>query len=303
MQHFSRERLAWDDLQLILAVARRGSFAKAAEALGVSSPTVFRRAKALETSLGTLIFQRDNTGVSLTAAGREAAETAARIGEEVQALEASIANANSNLAGMVRLATVDTLVAGPLMPIVARFRRQHPSILLDLQSGVRMADLRQREVDASLRAGGEPSAELIGRRLCRIAVAIYRSRDFGPHADTSPDACPWIVPDRELDHLASAKWLRDRGGLHRASLRVNSLHSLALAVECGMGLGILPCYLADPNPHLIRIGEPIAALSSDLWFLTHAEQRHSARIRKLSDFLFREFRTLRPLFDGSIAAA
>ena len=69
MQDFRTSRLHWDDLRLILAVRRAGSFAGAAGRLGISTPTVFRQAKSLEQRLGTLVFRRDNTGVSLTAAG------------------------------------------------------------------------------------------------------------------------------------------------------------------------------------------------------------------------------------------
>lgn len=300
MQDFTGQRLQWDDLHLVLAVARAGSFAGAAAQLGVSTPTVFRRARALEQRLGTLVFRRDNTGVSLTAAGRDAAALAELIEEQVGALEARIGNEDAEASGAVRLATVDTLVAGPLMPPIARFQQRHPAIVLDLRTGIGMADLRQREVDAALRAGGEPPESLIGRKLCRIAVAVYRGA--GTPCATDLARQPWVVPDDELAHLASARWLRESGNSARAVLRVNSLLSLALAVAAGIGAGILPCYLADPDPRLRRIGDPIDALASDLWFLTHPEQRHTARIRALSDHLAREFHALRPLFQGELGA-
>lgn len=294
----SRQRLHWDDIHLVLSVARAGSFARAADHLGVSTPTIFRRAKALEERLGTRVFRRDNTGVSLTAIGREVVTLAERIEEDIGALEARVGNADSEPAGIVRLATVDTLIAGPLMPLVAGFRQAHPAILLDLRAGIPMANLRQREVDAALRAGGEPPDHLVGRRLCRIAVAVYRGTTL-PGVETYADSGqPWVVPGEELAHLASARWLKETGYAAHAALRVNSLHSLAMAVANGMGLGVLPCYLADLDPRLVRLGEPIEALASDLWFLTHSELRHTARIRALSNYLAREIHALRPLFQG-----
>lgn len=298
MQDFSGLRLRWDDLHLVLCVARGGSFAAAAARLGVSTPTVFRRAKSLEERLGTLVFRRDNTGVSLTAAGLDAAALAERIEEQIGALETRVGNEDSEAVGTIRIASVDTLIAGPLMPVIARFRANHPGIVLDLRSGIGMADLRQREVDAAIRAGGDPPESLVGRKLCRIAVAVYRSSTW-PGAD--PDTLaryPWVVPNDELSHLASTRWLKEAGHWARAALRVNSLHSLALAVANGMGLGILPCYLADGDPRLVRLGDPIDDLASDLWFLTHRELRHAARIRALSEHLAREFHGLRPLFQG-----
>ncbi|WP_439624606.1 LysR family transcriptional regulator [Shinella sp.] len=295
MPDFVQQRLQWNDLSLILAVARSGSFAGAAVRLGVSTPTVFRHARAVEERLGTLVFHRDTTGVSLTAAGREAAALAERIDEDIGALEARVGNENSDAAGTVRLATVDTLVAGPLMPLIRRFGSEHPAILLDLRSSVSMSDLRQREVDAALRAGGEPPESLVGRKLCRIAVSVYRSNGEG---DGIADDKAWVVPNAELAHLASARWLKDNGRYSGAALQVNSLYTLTEAVASGIGHGILPCYLADLDPRLTRVGEPIDELSSDLWFLTHSELRHTRRIRVISEFLAKEFQALRPLFHG-----
>jgi DNA-binding transcriptional LysR family regulator len=184
------------------------------------------------------------------------------------------------------------------MPVIARFRQDHPAIRLDLRSGIGMADLRQREVDAALRAGGEPPERLVGRKLCRIAVPVYGATTMSGVSADELDSHPWVAPDEELGDLASVRWLKDRGHWSRATLFANSLHSLALAVANGLGFGVLPCYLADGDPRLVRLGEPIDELSSDLWFLTHSELRHTARVRALTDFLAREFRALRPLFRG-----
>jgi DNA-binding transcriptional LysR family regulator len=298
MPDFTPQRLDWNDLRLVLAVARLGSFAGAAAHLKVSTPTVFRHARAMETRLGTLVFRRDNTGVSLTPAGREAAAVAEKIEEEIGALEARVGNEDSEAAGPIRLATVDTLIAGPLMPIVARFGQAHPRIRLDLRSGVGMADLRQREVDAALRAGGEPPEALVGRKLCRIAVAVYGAPAIAAAGAKGLDRYPWVAPGEELGHLASVQWLKSRRYWSRATLFASSLHTLALAVANRLGLGVLPCYLADGDPRLVRVGAPIDELSSTLWFLTHGELRHTARMRTLSTFLAREFQALRPLLQG-----
>lgn len=298
MQDYENYRLHWDDLRLILWIAQVGSFAAAAEKLGVSTPTVFRKAKALEQRLGTLVFRRDNTGVTLTAAGREAAGLATRFAEEIASLEARIGNADTEASGTIRLATVDTLVAGPLMPVLAEFKKVFPQIMLDVRSGVGMANLRQREVDAALRAGGEPDDDLVGRRLCKIAVGVYRAHQSAMIAETAIADHDWIVPDGELAHLASSTWLKQQGSMGKAVMQANSLFTLGAAVASGIGIGILPCYFADSHPRLCRIGTPINALASDLWFLTHAELRHTARMRALSDHLASQFKTLQPLFEG-----
>lgn len=301
MLHSENHRLHWDDLRLILWVAQAGSFAAAADKLGVSTPTVFRKAKALEQRLGALIFRRDNTGVTLTAAGREAAVLAEKFADEIASLEARIGNADTEASGTIRFATVDTLVAGPLMPVLADFQTAFPQVTLDVRSGVGMANFRQREVDAALRAGGEPDDDLVGRRLCRIAVGVYCARQSAMDKETEIAEHDWIVPNSELAHLASFAWLKQQGFMEKAVMQVNSLFTLGAAVASGMGLGILPCYFADNDARLQRIGNPIDALASDLWFLTHAELRHTARMRALSDHLASRFKALHPLFEGSMS--
>lgn len=174
--------------------------------------------------------------------------------------------------------------------------RQSVSRCLALFAGETVADLRAREVDAALRAGGEPPETLIGRKLCRIAVAVYRSSSASGRRDT--EVAPWVTPDDELSHLASARWLRERGHTVRSVMQTNSLQTLAYAVASGIGLGILPCYVADLSSQLVRVSDPIEELASDLWFLTHPELRSTARLRALSDHLAQEFASLRPLFAG-----
>ncbi|MHA7775291.1 LysR family transcriptional regulator [Roseibium sp. M-1] len=321
MQHSDPSKLNWDDFRFILAVARSGSFAAAAAVLGTSTPTVFRRARDMEQRIGTQLFRRDTTGVTLTAAGRDAAALAGTMELEIVSLEARIANEDREAVGTIRLATVDTLIAGPLMPVLSRFRQECPGICLDIRSGIGMADIRQRQVDAALRAGGEPPENLVGRILCRIAVALYCGR--GHYASTlqgeiereAPEdqeisnerelaafvarsRPPFVVPGDDLKHLATARWCHDHKLAAEPALRANSLHTLERAVQHNMGLGLLPCYLADLNSDLVRLSAPIEDFSSDLWFLTHPELRETARVRALSDFLFLECRSLKNLFEG-----
>jgi DNA-binding transcriptional LysR family regulator len=321
MQHSNPSKLNWDDFRYILAVARSGSFAAAAALLGTSTPTVFRRARDMEQRIGTQLFRRDTTGVALTSAGRDAASLAGTMELEIVSLEARIANEDREAVGIIRFATVDTLIAGPLMPVLSRFRQEFPGICLDIRSGIGMADIRQRQVDAALRAGGEPPESLVGRKLCRIAVALYcgrghfasslhgefekagsddrvisNERELAAFVETSRP--PVVVPGDDLGHLATARWFHGRKLAAEPALRANSLHTLELAVQHNVGLGLLPCYLADLNPGLVRLSAPIGDFASDLWFLTHPELRETARLRALSDFLFLECRSLRSLFEG-----
>lgn len=291
-------RLDLGDLALVLAVERTGSLTSAAKVLAISHPTVFRKARDLESRFGTQLFYRDRTGITLTAAGTAIAEIAARLDAEVRQAERAYVDQDVSAAGELCVATVDTLVCGPLPGQLKRFQSRHPEITLDLIVDIAMADLSRREVDVAIRAGGEPPEDLVGRRLCTIAVAIYRARDSDDVAAADVFRQRWVTPDDRLSHLASAKFLREQGVHERAALRADSLLALTQAVAAGFGLGILPCYLADLDPRLTRVGAPLPALESGLWFLTRAELRKVAKVRMLSNFLSDDMQTMRDLFEG-----
>jgi len=56
-------------------------------------------------------------------------------------------------------------------------------------------------------------------------------------------------------------------------------------VSAGLGLAVLPCYLADTAPELERLTAPMPEIATPLWLLTHVDLRHTARIRAVLDFL------------------
>jgi len=302
MSNFRNEHpLAWDDLRLLLAIARGGSLSAAAQALGSSHPTVFRRARDLELRLGARLFERARSGYGLTAAGDEMHAVALRMEQEVEALRQRIAGRDLRPAGPIRLATVDTLVCGPLMALLARFRGRHPEILVDVTTAATMSGLSRREADVALRAGGEPPEPLVGRKLARIAVAIYRARRSRPVPMAELDRHPWVLPDDSLSHLGSVRWLEARRLDKRAALRANSLLTLAHAVRNGIGLAILPCYLADADPMLARVCGPMSEIAGELWLLTQPELAKVTRIRAFMDAMYEDIRGLRPLFEGKEA--
>jgi DNA-binding transcriptional LysR family regulator len=299
MTHFkNKRRLDWDELRIVLAVARAGSLPAAAKLLRVSHPTVFRQSKDLETKLGAQLFERDRDGYRLTAAGREALAVAERVELEIERLELSVSGKDAKLEGQIRIATVDTLMSGPLPAVLRSFVGRMPGVTLDVLTSVSMANLLKREADVAIRAGGTPPDQLVGRRLCRIAVAIYQASDAPPVSESLVRDQHWLSPGAALEHLASAQWIRSMGLQSRVRLRADSLLTLADAAAAGLGVAILPCYLAEPDARLRRIGGPLDELGGELWFLTHPELRKVARIAALSRHLGAEIDRLRDLFEG-----
>src|SRR5579864_5811322 len=148
--------MSWDDLRLVLAIARRGTLSGAARQLGVTHSTVFRRLEAIERNTGARLFDRFRDGYAPTAAGDAMAAVAARIGEDVLELERRLSGQDLRPSGVVRLTTTDTLALAVAMPHLAAFRAAYPEIRLEIAVTNVVADLRRRDADIALRPTPDP---------------------------------------------------------------------------------------------------------------------------------------------------
>ncbi|MCH4564517.1 LysR family transcriptional regulator [Halomonas sp. EGI 63088] len=268
----NEQHLGWDDLRVALAIAEAGSLSGAGRRLGLSHATLFRRLNAIERRLGVRLFERARTGYSPTAAGEELAATAARVEAEVLRAERRLVGRDLRLSGTVRVTTTDTLLMGLLSPILADFRRAHPDIVLEVAVSNQLFNLSQRDADVAVRPSSSPPEHLVGRRVGSIAQAIYA------RADGAGDAAAWIGPDRHLGYAPLEAWMADKGADAHCRYRVDTLLGMLAAVRDGLGRAVLPCYLADAEPSLTRLGEPIPELATELWLLTHPDLRRVARI-------------------------
>lgn len=302
----NEQALGWDDYRFILAVGRAGSLNGAAKRLAVSHPTVFRRINAIERALGARLFERARDGYTPTPTGEEVIAVAAEIETRIAATERRLAGLDARPSGRIRVTTVEPVLYGLLPPLLAKFRREHPGIVLELVTDNAVRDLSRREADVALRPGGKPPDGLIGRKVGRIAAAVYRPRALRLPRGAGPEAlvaCDWVVPDDSLAHIGMAQWLRRQRYDERAVLRANSLLALRDAAAHGIGLAVLPCYLADDDRRLVRVGEPLDALAADLWLLSHPDLRRTERIRVFSEAMREGLARLQPALDGRGACA
>lgn len=138
-------------------------------------------------------------------------------------------------------------------------------------------NLSQRDADVAVRPSQAPPEHLVGRRVGSIAQAVYAC------ADNHSDA--WVGADRYLGYAALDAWMVNNGADERCRYRVDTMFGMLAAARDGIGRAVLPCYLADAEPALTRLGEPIPELATDLWLLTHPDLRRVARIRAFIAFL------------------
>lgn len=292
----------WNDLKLILAVARAGSLTGGAKSLGVNHSTAFRRLNALEQKIGVRLFERLQGGTyAPTAAGEQAATAAERVEGEAAALDRDIAGRDHRLTGRLRVTSSETLAYRLLTAELARFRGNHPGIVVELVIDNRVLSLSRREADIALRVARPKETDLWGRQLADIAWTIYGRPEViaGRRKLADLAAGPFIGWGEEARGIAAADWLTETIAPAALVYRSSSVVNQFSAARAGIGLALLPCYLGDGEPNLSRaLSRPIPELTRELWIVTHADLRGTARVRAFFDVVGQGLAARQKLFAG-----
>ncbi len=296
--------VSWDDFRLIKAIADHRSLTGAAEALGVNHSTVFRRLADTEKRVGMPLFERHRTGYGLTPAGEEMVALAERMDRDVTSFSRKLAGQALTPSGEVRVTTNDTLLVHLLMPVIAAFRASYSDIRVDMVLSNQALNLSKRDADIAVRATDNPPETLVGRRVASIVWAVYGRRAHFPNV--RPEGMDvvelhgrrWVSLGDQFGHLKAARYVREHVPVDRVAIKINTVLGLTEAVEVGIGVGPLPCFIADRRPDLVRLTPHNPDFAAGLWLLTHPDLRASPRIRAFLDCAAGEMMKLRPLIEG-----
>ena len=302
-QPASRGRMQWDDLQYVLAVADAGTLAGAASALRVNRTTVLRRINSFERTHGVRLFERLPGGYQLTLAGSELLAAARGLEDTIVTLERKLAGQDSRAEGVVHLTTSDTLLGSVLAAPIRAFQEKNPGIVLEITTSNALLDLSRRDADVAIRPVADPPEDLIGRRICDIAFAIYAAVGFAEAHDTKVNLTNhrWLAPDETLAGISIVRWMRSSLPATRPAVHVDSLLAMRELCASGGGLAALPCYLGDLDERLVRVRPPLREMTTALWVLSHPDLVRTARVRLFVDFMVTFLRGTRALFEGQRA--
>jgi DNA-binding transcriptional LysR family regulator len=281
----------WDTLQVFLAVARTGRISAAARRLGVEHTTVARRLTALEADLGVPLFYRTSTGYSLTAHGRNAIAQAETMEQAAHALTARARESSGVLAGPVRVAMAPEFASHWVAPRLEPFRSRHPEIELHILVGTRQRDLSRGEAELAVQSPRPRQQKLVAVRIGRAALGLYVSTKIVGDAR-------WRITTRETLRglslltytpafymLQEANWFQSLLADAGAGLETNSTHVLLAAARAGIGVAVLPHFVARGHDDLVQVSDDVA--SHDVWLITHPEFRRDPKVRVTTDFLKR----------------
>src|SRR5262249_24395854 len=296
--------LSWDDFRYVKAIADARSLGGAAHALGVNHSTVIRRLGQIEEQLGSRLFERGRASYALTPSGEEMVRLAERLSEEINSFERKVTGQDLRPSGELRITCSDMVLLHLALDVLVGFHRAFPEILINVAVSNTLLNLSKRDADVALRASYVPPDVLIGHSVARIAWAVYGAKTQASTAiDSDSDAGKhdWVSFADSASIARASKWLRDHGGERRIVCKVNTMLGLAEMAAGGVGLALLPCFVGETVPGLVRLSEPLSELEGELWLLTHPDLRNTARVRAFLDYCAAEMGKRRRFLEGRSA--
>ncbi len=289
MNAITQYKLSAADLEVLLALVRRGTLAAAGERLGVDASTVFRSLQRIERGLGRTLFARSRSGYQPS----ELAQALAERGEQLEvALESARSAAQlrpDEVSGTVRITTTDTILHGLVAPALKDLRQPHPLLSFELHTGNELASLTRRDADIAVRVTRRPPQHLVGKHVGSIRVALFAGKKspFKCYADVEAGKAPWVAPDDALPEHPSVVWRRRHFPRVVPTYRVSSILTVMELVGLGLGVGVVPLFLAKSHPNLVQLTEALSECQTELWLLTHPESRHLRRVSTVFGHLSR----------------
>jgi DNA-binding transcriptional LysR family regulator len=283
----------WDDIQAFLAISRAGRLTVAAQQLGVDHSTLSRRVAALEAALGVKLFDRSSLGFVLTPEGERVLSDAEGMESLALRMRHRLEDASVGLTGSVRIGTPEGFGTYFLAPRIAQLSSAHPNLEIELIANPRMFSLSKREADLAVSMTRPSQGRVYAHKLTDYALGVYASKAYlAKHRKiaTRRDLLkhPWVGYVEDQMWSAELNYLPQISNTLVPTIRISNVISQAAAVSGGVGLGVLPCFIARNDPHLVRLFRDQIALSRSYWLVTLAETRDVARVRLLADFIREE---------------
>lgn len=274
------KRLNWDDLRYFLAIVDTGSLTGAARQLRVEHTTVSRRVDALEKSLGLRLFDRLPRQWQLTAEGESLMPGLRRLEDEALSLQTAAAGV-APLSGTVRISAPPVVASHLLVPQLGPLSVKLPGICLEVVGEIRDANLFRHEADIALRMPRPKASGLAARPLIDVGFALYANRQY--LAQHREEHWTYVGYEESLIETPQQQWLEKTAGGRPFTFRSNDLNILLQAVRSGLGVGVLPHFLARNDPLLAPISSPECPVKRSLWLVMHPDVRRSPRVRAVAD--------------------
>jgi DNA-binding transcriptional LysR family regulator len=268
-------------LMVFANVAQKGSFTKAAEALGMTKSAVSQQVKLLESDLGIRVLNRTTRGVSLTALGEKLLLRCQILQDQVELAYADIANAEENPSGRFAITFPHALESIVVMPAIEQLCCEYPGLEPELVVSDKSLDLVEHNLDVAIHAGELADSSYralpvgtINEIFC--ATPLFLNRTTLPKTAADLGDLRWISTAWQQPKMSILDvYSNEKSTIHLKQVaRVNTLPSALELSLRHLGMVLLPDVIAKP---LIKSGELVHIMDTvtgPLWpvYTTHAYQ-------------------------------
>jgi len=291
----------WDDLRVFLHIARTGRIIDAAKLLAIDHSTASRHLFRLEEDIGAKLFDRAGRRLKITPAGQSLMTIAARMESIVLREVGAISQQAVDISGKVRIGAPEGLGIAYLGRRLPQMGKTYPTLELELVALPQNYSLASREVDIAItldrpEAGNISTRRLTNYQLGFFATAGYVSRRGQPSSlaglldHTLCGYIPELLHTQELNYLAAPELNLLPG------LRSTSVLAQREMIESGSAIGVLPLFMTNDRPDLLRVMQHEFTIARSYWLSVHEDLRPLARIRAVIDEIANIVRRDQPIF-------
>ncbi|MEY4707776.1 MAG: hypothetical protein RJB58_1499 [Pseudomonadota bacterium] len=286
----------WDKLRIFHAVASAGSFTHAGQTLGLSQSAVSRQISALEEEISTPLFQRHARGLTMTDEGELLFTAVTDVLGRLAAAEEALKNVHDAPRGALKITASHGIGAYWLLPRLGQFLAQYPEVEVHLVMDDKELDLAQREADLAIRMRAPVQADLIQRKLFTVHYHMYAAKSYlkdhlAPKTlEEIADHSIIVYGETAVPEIRDINWLLEAfkkaakpGGTGKI-IRINNITGILQATEAGLGIGVVPDFVAAEHPKLERVLPEVAAPGFDVHLVYADALRQSKRVAAFRDF-------------------
>jgi DNA-binding transcriptional LysR family regulator len=285
----------WDKLRIFHAVADAGSLTHAGDRLNLSQSAVSRQIRGLEESLAATLFHRHARGWSLTEQGELLFDATSAMTKRLDAAAARIRDSEEEVFGDLRVTTTTGFGTLWLAPRLPKLYAKHPDLRVDLMLEERVLDLPMREADVAIRMKEPSQADLIRKKLMTVKMCLFASSTY-LNSEGTPSSLDDLKDHRlicqniDSAQVGASVSLVQELLTHEVSsmLTVNNYFGVLQGVLHNLGIGVLPDYLANDFPDLMRVLPEVESTDIPVFLAYPEELRHSKRISAFRDFVQEE---------------
>jgi len=300
-----------EDMQVFIRVVEANGVGRAAEQLGIAVSAVSRRLSELEKRLGVTLINRTTRTLRITESGSRYYRQALGLVDHVTEIENNLQDAESALAGTIRISVPLSFGLLHLGPVIDIFMKQYPLIKMDLEFSDRQVDVVEEGFDLALRIANIEDSSLQARKICACHQVLAASRSYLEEHGT-PHVPEELEQHRVLKYSQSPnRWaITDKdGNLHSPRIEpiitANNGDFLVQMACAGHGLVAVPTFImwkALASDDLIRILPEYVLPSANAWFVYPRTRFLPGRTKSLINFVINRLGT-RPYWDQALNIA